>query len=413
MRPLDLAFIRSQFPAFSHPETGRWVMAENAGGAYAPAQVVDKLYHFMTATKVQPYWVSSPSAEAGRAMDRSQALLAEAFNADPDEIMFGPSTSMNTYVLAHALRAELSTGDEVIVTNQDHEANVGAWRRLADGNSGIVVREWGVDPKSGRLDVKGLEKLLGKRTKLVCVTQCSNIAGEIHDVAALARIVHQAGARIAVDAVSYAPHMIADVKALGVDFYYCSLYKVFGPHQGLMYVRREHLERMANQGHFFNKEKLGKRLTPAGPQHGEIACASGIIDYLEDVGRHHGVEGTTLGERVRATMEAFHVHECRLANRVLGLLRDKGARIIGPEAAEPHKRAATIAFVPKQAAPEMVMTKLAQARIAIGGGADFYAHRLIEAVGVDPAKGVARISLVHYNDEADVDRLLNALDGAL
>jgi cysteine desulfurase family protein (TIGR01976 family) len=413
MRPLDLAFIRSQFPAFSHPETGRWVMAENAGGAYAPAQVVDKLYHFMTATKVQPYWVSSPSAEAGRAMDRSQALLAEAFNAEADEIMFGPSTSMNTYVLAHALRAELSAGDEVIVTNQDHEANIGAWRRLADGNSGIVVREWGVDRETGRLDVQGLEELLGKRTKLVCVTQCSNIAGEINDVAALAKVVHRAGARIAVDAVSYAPHMLADVKALDVDFYYCSLYKVFGPHQGLMYVKREHLERMANQGHFFNQAKLGKRLTPAGPQHGEIACASGIVDYLEDIGRHHGVAGKTLGDRVRATMEAFHTHECRLANRVLTLLKDKGARIIGPQTAEPHKRAATIAFVPRKTEPEAVMMRLAEARIAIGGGADFYAKRLIEAVGVDPQQGVARISLVHYNNDADVDRLLDALAGAL
>ncbi len=413
MRPLDLAFIRSQFPAFSHPETGLWVMAENAGGAYAPSQVVDKLYHFMTATKVQPYWASSPSAEAGRAMDRSQALLAAAFNAEPDEIMFGPSTSMNTYVLAHALRAELSTGDEVIVTNQDHEANVGAWRRLADGNSGIVVREWGVDPETGRLDVKGLEKLLNKRTKLVCVTQCSNIAGEIHDVAALAKLVHKAGARIAVDAVSYAPHMLADMKALDVDFYYCSLYKVFGPHQGLMYVKREHLERIANQGHCFNADKLGKRLTPAGPQHGEIACASGIIDYLEDVGRHHGIKGATLGDRVRLTMEAFHSHECRLANRVLDLLRAKRARIIGPEKAEPHKRAATIAFVPKKTTPEAVMQELTKARIAIGGGADFYARRLIEAVGVDPDVGVARISLVHYNDDRDVDRLLEALDPLL
>jgi cysteine desulfurase family protein (TIGR01976 family) len=413
MRPLDLAFIRSQFPAFAHPETGQWVMAENAGGAYAPSQVVDKLYHFMTATKVQPYWVSGPSAEAGRAMDRSQAVLAAAFNAELDEIIFGPSTSMNTYVLAQAIRAELATGNEIIVTNQDHEANIGAWRRLADGNSGIVVREWGVDPETGRLDVTGLERLLNNRTKLVCVTHCSNIAGEIHDVAALTKLVHAAGARIAVDAVSYAPHMLADLKSLDVDFYFCSLYKVFGPHQGLMYAKREHLERIANQGHFFNVAKLGKRLTPAGPQHGEIACASGIIDYLEDVGRHHGIEGRTVGDRVRAIMEAFHHHECELANRVLGLLRDKRARIIGPETAKLHKRAATIAFVPKKTKPEAIMQHLAKARIAIGGGADFYARRLIEAVGVDPESGVARISLVHYNDEKDVDRLLEALSAAL
>jgi selenocysteine lyase/cysteine desulfurase len=346
-------------------------------------------------------------------MDRSKALLAAAFNAEADEIMFGPSTSMNTYVLAQALRAELATGDEVIVTNQDHEANIGAWRRLADGNSGIVVREWGVDPDTGRLDVKGLEQLLNARTKLVCVTQCSNIAGEIHDVAALARLAHAAGARIAVDAVSYAPHMLADLKALDVDFYYCSLYKVFGPHQGLMFVKREHLERLANQGHYFNASKLDKRLTPAGPQHGEIACASGIVDYLEDVGQHQGVTGETVGDRVRATMSILHLHECAAANRILGLLRDKRARIIGPEMAEPHKRAATIAFVPRATNPAALVERLAAARIAIGGGADFYARRLIEAVGIDPEVGVARISLVHYNDERDVDRLLDVLESAL
>ncbi|MEZ5925129.1 MAG: aminotransferase class V-fold PLP-dependent enzyme [Hyphomicrobiaceae bacterium] len=413
MRVLDVDFIRHQFPAFAHPETGRWVMAENAGGAYAPSHVVDKLYHFMTATKVQPYWASAPSAEAGRAMDRSHALLAEAFNAEPDEIMFGPSTSMNTYVLAHALRAELATGDEIIVTNQDHEANIGAWRRLADGNSGIVVREWGVDPETGRLDIKGLERLINARTRLVAVTQCSNIAGEIHDVKTLADLVHRAGARIAVDAVSYAPHMIADVKALDVDFYYCSLYKVYGPHQGLMYVKRAHLERIANQGHGFNQALLGKRLTPAGPQHGEIAAASGIVDYLEDVGRHQGIRGATLGERTRATMELFHQHECTQANRILALLSDKGARIIGPTQAEPHKRAATIAFVPGRVSPAALMERLAAQRIAIGGGADFYARRLIEALGIDPEHGVARISLVHYNSAADVDRILEALSDAL
>ncbi len=384
-------------------------MAENAGGAYAPRHVVDKLHHYMVATKVQPYWASDPSSEVGRAMDRSHTQWAEALNAERDEVMFGPSTSINTYVLSHALKAELRQGDEVIVTNQDHEANVGAWRRLADGNSGIVVREWAVDPKTGRLDLAGLKRLLNGRTKLVSVTHCSNIAGEINDIAAIAKLVHAAGARLAVDAVSYAPHMIADMKALGGDFYYFSLYKVYGPHQGLMYVQRDSLERIANQGHYFNAKLLGKRLTPAGPQHGEIACAGGVIDYFEEVAAHEGLVGTGPGARVRAVMERFHAHECEQASRVLGLLRDKGARIIGPETAELHKRAATIAFVPRRGTPEGVMEHLAKRKIAIGGGADFYARRLIEAVGIDPEVGVARVSLVHYNSAGDVDRVLEAL----
>jgi cysteine desulfurase family protein (TIGR01976 family) len=417
MRPLDLDYIRAQFPAFAHPDTGQWVMAENAGGAYAPRHVVDKLHHFMTATKVQPYWPFEMSAAVGAAMDRSHELFAAALNVEREEVMFGPSTSMNTYVLAHALRQQLAVGDEVIVTNQDHEANVGAWRRLADGNAGIVVREWPVDPDTGRLDPKGLAGLLNARTKLVCVTHCSNIAGEINDVAAFARLAHAAGARIAVDAVSYAPHMLADLRALDVDFYYFSLYKVFGPHQGLLYAKREHLETIPNQGHVFNARLLGKRLTPAGPQHGEIACASGVVDYLDEAHAHHAANGdateVSTHARVAAVMGAFHVHECALANRVLAHLRAKGARIIGPETAEPHKRAATIAFVPARGTPEGVMVHLAKRKIAIGGGADFYARRLIEAVGIDPDVGVARISLVHYNTQADVDRILTALDEVL
>jgi len=416
MTALDHDFIRDQFPTFAHPETGTWVMSENAGGSYAAKPVIDQFHHFMTATKVQPYWSFAASTETGRNMDRSTALWTAAINAEPEEVMFGPSTSINTYVLAHALRAELNVGDEVIVTNQDHEANSGAWRRLADGNSGIIVREWSVDPETGRLDITKLKNLLNKRTKLVFITHCSNIVGEIHDIAAIARETHAAGARIGIDGVSCAPHLLPDVRALGADFYYFSLYKVYGPHQGLLYVKRDHLERISNQGHYFNAPILGKRLTPAGPQHGEIACAGGVIDYLEEAYTHHlGVgemPAASPPERMRLIMERFHTHECRQANRILTLLAEKGARIIGPRAAEPHRRAATIAFRPRRGKPQDVVDLLTSRRICCGSG-HFYAFRLMTALGIEPDEGVVRLSLVHYNSEADVTHILEALDGAL
>ena len=415
-QPLDHAFIRAQFPNLTHPDIGQWVMSENAGGSYAAKPVIDQFQRFMAVTKVQPYWQFAASKEVGEAMDRSKALWTQALNAEPEEVMFGPSTSMNTYVLANALRGQLSVGDEVIVTNQDHEANSGAWRRLADGNSGIIVREWGVDPETGRLDIAKLKNLLNQRTKLVFVTHCSNIAGEIHDIAAITQLVHAAGARIGVDGVSTAPHLMPDVKALGVDFYYFSLYKVYGPHQGLMYAKRGHLERMANQGHFFNEANLGKRLTPAGPQHGEIACAGGVIEHLEAAYAHHLVKDEiavpALHTRIASIMDRFHAHECTQANRILTLLRDKGARIIGPLTAEPHKRAATIGFRPKRGTPKQVEDKLIARKICCGSG-HFYAFRLMQALGLDPEEGVVRLSLVHYNSEADVTRILEALDGAL
>ena len=249
MTSLDIDYIRAQFPAFAHPETGQWAFFENAGGSYAAAPVIDKLAHFMTATKMQPYGSIGPSREAGAAMDRSQRLLAEAVNAGSDEVMFGPSTSMNTYVLAQAFAEVLQSGDEIVVSNQDHEANVGAWRRLADGNSGVVVREWQVDGDTGLLHLDDLAALLNERTRLVCVTHCSNIVGAINDIPAIARLTHDAGARLAVDGVSFAPHLAVDVQALDVDLYFFSLYKLFGPHQGLLYVRRALLDELPNQGH--------------------------------------------------------------------------------------------------------------------------------------------------------------------
>jgi cysteine desulfurase family protein (TIGR01976 family) len=411
MPQLDIDYVRAQFPAFAHPDTSQWAFFENAGGSYAAAPVVDKLHHFMVATKMQPYGAAAPSREAGEAMDRSQTLLAKAINAQLDEVMFGPSTSMNTYVLAHALRSVLSSGDEVIVTNQDHEANIGAWSRLSEGNSGIVVREWLVDPETGLLDIEDLASLINERTKLVCATHCSNIVGAVNDIAAIARLTHDAGAWLAVDGVSYAPHLVVDVKALDVDFYYFSLYKTFGPHQGLLYVRAPVRDALPNQGHFFNAQSPDKRLTPAGPQHGEIACASGIVDYLEAAGAHHFSDRqmASVHDRTAAMMQLGHEHECAESNRILSLLRDKPVRIIGEDTAAVAKRAPTIAFTTDNWHPVALADTLSEHQIAIGSG-HFYAYRLMEALGIEPERGVVRLSLVHYTSPGDVDRLLNALD---
>lgn len=420
MTKLDMDFIRKQFPVFAHAEAGRWAFFENAGGSYAPRQVIDKLDRFMIETKVQPYGFGAPSIAAGKAMDHSKASLAAAINAEVDEVMFGPSTSINTYVLAQALRAQLGSGDEIIVTNQEHEANSGVWRRLTEGNSGIVAREWAVDAESGLLDMAGLTNLLNDRTRYVFVSHCSNIVGAVNDIAGIAKQVHDAGAKLAVDGVSFAPHLAIDVKALDVDFYFFSLYKTYGPHQGLMYVRRECLEGIANQGHFFNEGSLAARLTPAGPQHGEIACASGMVDYLELMHAQHfrhdpkggSSADTTPHQRVARIMELFHGHEMEQAGRILALLRDKGVRILGAPTAEFGRRAPTIACTSDKWSPSDLATRLSEDGIACGAS-HFYAWRLLEALGIEPEVGVLRISLVHYTSADDVDRLLTRLDDLL
>jgi selenocysteine lyase/cysteine desulfurase len=189
-------FCRSHFPAL---ESG-WVFLENAGGTLAPRQVVDRVTNFMTYNLVQPHGGYDVSLAASERIDEGRTVLAALINAGEDEIVVGPSTTSNVYVLSHALRPLLQPGDEIIVTNQDHEANNGAWRNLVA--NGIRVREWRMNAETDDLEIEDLEALLGERTKLVCFTHCSNIVGLIHDVKEIARIVHQAGALVCVDGVS-------------------------------------------------------------------------------------------------------------------------------------------------------------------------------------------------------------------
>lgn len=412
----DVDFARTQFPAFMHPETAQWGFFENAGGAYAAQAVVDKLQHFMTATKMQPYGPSGPSHEAGVAMDRSHTLLAAAINASPAELMFGPSTSMNTYVLAQAIRSCLNPGDEIIVSQQDHEANYGAWARLAEASNEIVLRQWQIDPDSGLLKHAQLDELLSARTRLVCVTHASNLVGSINNIREIADKVHAAGGWLAVDGVAYAPHLAVDVKQLDVDFYYFSLYKTFGPHQGLMYVKQEVLEQLPNQGHFFNATYPEKKLTPAGPQHGEIACASGIVDYQLKLYHHHfdtdPQASLSIHQKVTAAMHVGHAYEQLIAQRILDFLKTKPVRIIGADHAQFGERAPTIAFLPQRIQPEALVAKLGAHKIAAGAN-HFYAYRLVEALGIDPQLGVVRVSALHYNTMAEVDRLLQCLDDCL
>ena len=259
---LDSDFIRAQFPAFSEPALSGRAFFENAGGSYPCAPVVERLTRFYRERKVQPYGPYEASRLAGEEMDEARRRLAAMLNVATEELSFGPSTTANTYVLAQAFRQAMKPGEAIVVTDQDHEANSGPWRRLA--GDGIEVREWRMDPETGHLDPADLARLLDGDVRLVCFPHCSNVVGEVNDVAAICRMVHDAGAVACVDGVSYAPHGLPDVEALGADIYLFSAYKTYGPHQGLMTITRELGERLPEQGHFFNADTLCKRFTPAG-----------------------------------------------------------------------------------------------------------------------------------------------------
>jgi len=406
---LDLNFVRDQYPVFKNPETAQWAFFENAGGSYVPHQVIQRLNHFFKYTKVQPYGLFASSVTAGEAMEEAYCCVAELLNTDPDQLTLGPSTSMNSYVLAQAIRPDLKAGDEIIVTNQDHEANIGCWRRLTE--FGVVIKEWQIDPQSGELNIEDLKDLVSSRTRLVCFTLCSNIVGTINDVKAINEIVHNAGALSIADGVSFAPHRLIDIDKLGVDIYLFSTYKTFGTHIGVMWGRKEVLAKLDSQGHYFNSDKPHYRLNPAGPLHAEIAALAGIGEYYDALYEKHYTD-LNLNRHARGVkvFDLFSEYETLLANQLLNALRElPGVRIIGQPHASVGRRAATISFVPLQNKPSVIVKRLADNFIAVRNG-HFYARRCVEALGLeDPEEGVIRVSLVHYNTEEEVDRLVGGL----
>lgn len=405
---LDLELVRSYFPAFDDGQTPRFF--ENAGGSFACRPTIDALTRYYTETKVQPYAAYDASAQAGQQMDASYVRWAQALGVEQHEILFGPSTSMNTYVLANAFSQRLGAGDEVIVTNQDHEANTGATRRMAEA-AGATVREWQVDPATGELRLADLETLLNESTSLITFPHCSNIVGSENDVAAICKLAKQAGAYTIVDGVSYAPHGFCDVGALGADAYLFSMYKTYSVHQGLMVLRSELADYLPNQSHYFNAGDARKRMVPAGPDHAQVAAADAVLDYVAATMPDHGGDLRLACETAK---QQWQEHEASLLQPVLRWLDARaGVRIIGPiEAAGNLHRCPTVAFVSDRHASQAIASSLvADGIMASAGG--FYANRLLEATGVDLADGVVRLSWVHYTSADDITALLDALDRAL
>lgn len=407
--PLDLDFVRSQFPAFASPVLSSHAFFENAGGSYPCRQVVDRLHRFYLDRKVQPYG-PYPGAQAGGAeMDEARERLAAMMGVATEEVSFGPSTSANTYVLAQAVRLWLrGTGGAVVVTDQDHEANAGVWRRLAD--EGIEVREWQVDRGTGSLDPAALGRLLADgKVRLVCFPHCSNVIAEINDVAAICAMAKAAGARTVVDGVSYAPHGFPDMAALGADCYLFSAYKTYGPHQGIMVLRQGFGFELPGQGHYFNHATLYKRHTPAGPDHAQIAACAGMADYVDALAAHHGIDGDALA-RNRGVHDLMRAQEAAVIQPLLDYLAARNdLRLLGPR--EAARRAPTVAVDLGRAA-EPVSEALGRDGIACWAG-DFYAVRPLQALGVDLGKGVLRMSAVHYTSADEVARLIAALDRVL
>lgn len=405
---LDLARIRAEFPALANST----IFLDNAGGSQVLGRVADRIRDYLLHDNVQlgaSYLASQQAGERVLAARRAVATLVNA--AHDDEIVMGPSTTALIGTLVEALRPGLRPGDEVIVTESDHEANIGAWARLAD--AGVIVRVWRVDVPSMDLRLQDLDPLIGPRTKWIAMTQASNILGTVNPVAEVARRAHAAGARLCVDAVAYAPHRLVDVQASGADAVVFSFYKVFGPHYAAMWVQRELLLSLPSLNHFF----IGPDVIPYKLQRGNVnyelsyGCA-GIADYLKDVGTMLGATGDDRA-RMQAAFDAFARHEDALAEQVLGWLRARrGVRIIGLPSVAAGERVPTLSFVVDGQMSDAIVRRVDTHGIGIRYG-DFYARHLIEALGLQRHGGVVRISMAHYNTGEEIERLLVALDEAM
>ena len=408
---LDIDFVRSNFPAFSEPSLQGQAFFENAGGSYACTQVIERLQSYYTQTKVQPNYPYPASELAGELMDSSYSSLANYLNVKPDEIHIGPSTTQNVYVLAQAFRGYLKAGDAIIVTNQDHEANSGAWRRLAD--IGVEVLEWRVDA-TGSLRLEDLQELLKQEPKLVCFPHCSNIIGEINPVKEVSEAAHEVGALSVVDGVSYAGHGFPNVADLGADLYMFSSYKTYGPHQGVMVVRDRVMDKLENQSHYFNDGYIHKRLVPAGPDHAQVAALQGVTQYFDALHAHHFETDTQ--KKPEQIHDLLRRAELERLEPLLDYLKNHPKlRIIGPDSLDPddlESRAPTISLLAEGHSPEALAKRLAQRGVMCGYG-HFYAARLLDALGIDVSTGVLRLSFVHYTSEEELEQLMNALDKVL
>ena len=406
---LDLAYVREFFPALACD----FALLDNAGGSVPARPVIDRVGSYMSSLAVQLGASYPLSVAASNHVAAGHAAMAELVGAESDEIVLGASSTANLRVLARGLAATWQPGDEVIVTDLDHEANIGAWRALEE--LGMVVKTWAFDRQTARLDATALLPLLSPRTRLVAFTHCANVVGAIEDVAGITKLVHRHGAQVCVDGVAYAPHRFVDVKMLDVDYYVFSAYKVYGPHLSVLYGKRDGLLAARNQNHaFVGEHELPRKFEPGGVPHELAAGLPGVLDYVDAVARHHFPAPITHArERLAAVFDLFARHEAALAERVLAFLRTRpGVRVIGPSTADPAVRVPTIAFVVDGHQSSAIVQALEADRLATRFG-DFYAARAIDALDLRACDGIVRVSMVHYNTLEEADRLVAALDRVL
>ncbi|MER0239979.1 cysteine desulfurase-like protein [Fulvimarina sp. MAC8] len=402
--PLDIDFVRKQFPALS----GEWAFMDNAGGSQVLSRVADRVSDYLLTSNVQTGASYEPSQRSTARVRAARQAFSEYVNArDAGEIVMGASTTMLIRILSEGLMGKLGAGDEIIVTDTDHEANIGPW--LKHEARGVKIKVWKCDPETFELDTADLRNLMSERTKLVCVTHASNILGTINPIAEISKIAHQGGAEVCVDGVAYAPHRAIDVQALGCDYYVFSTYKVFGPHFAVMWGKREKLLELDNIYHFFfGKDSVPHKLEPGNINYELAHGAVGAIEYVKELG---GQAGAPDGRNaIEAGFADIAEHERAITARLLDFLGSRNSiRVIGRKTDAIDQRVATLSFIVGDQSSKSVVDRIDEHKIGIRFG-DFYARRLIDNLGLSGRNGVVRVSMVHYNTYDEVDRLIGALE---
>ena len=412
---IDLERIRGEFPSLSTTDDGvARLHFDNPAGTQVPRIVADRMNDCLLhkSANIGGYFPTSDQAAAVAAGAR--AAMLDFLNApSPDEIIFGQNMTSITFHLSHSIGRLFKPGDEIVLSRMDHDANVEPWKIMAR-DFDLQVRWLPFNTETFEFDLADLDALLNDKTRLVCVGGASNLTGTINDVKTICRKARDAGAWSFIDAVQSAPHIVTDVQELGCDFFVCSAYKFFGPHQGILWGRREVLERLKRYQVRPAPSKLPWCLETGTQSHEGMAGCAAAIDYFAWVGQTMAAADSGRRAQVVAGLELLLEHEQQLATKLIaGLQSIAGVRVLGitdPEAMD--RRVPTVAFVHEQRASSAIAEALADNNIFAWSGYN-YALEVARALNIDDSGGAVRIGAVHYNTMGEIDTVLQALESIL
>jgi cysteine desulfurase family protein (TIGR01976 family) len=395
--------IRQQFPALTRIHNAYSVAYfDGPGGTQVPRTVVEAMNDYLFHHNANTHWAYPTSEETDAIIDSARSVLADFLNATPEEIVFGANMTTLTFHLARALAREFARGDEIVITELDHHANIAPWRRL-ETECGATVRMAKMIPETGELDWEDFSRQITRRTKLIAIGAASNALGTINDVHRAEEMAHAVGAKIFVDAVHYAPHGLIDVREWNCDFLACSAYKFYGPHIGILYGRRDLLEALDFPKLIPSPNSAPERAETGTQNHEGIAGAAEAVNFIASLAAAP-TRRESLGLAFRQLHERGKVLIGRLWN---GLQQISRVRLYGPS---PDKaRTPTIAFTINEMSSTQVAKRLAERGLFLSDG-DFYAMTVIERLG---QAGVVRAGCACYTTDEEVKRLLAAVRALL